>query len=100
MAVNTLFNQCCTFKDHIAESLHRQVLDACRRRGCLGVQQLQTVLAAAQGEAWYLVDLFLCRLSKHRMVAKVAASDLPTDPASTTILDALWLKLYLALLWH
>ena len=30
----------------------------------------------------------------------MAASDLPTDPARTTILDTLWPKLYLALLWH
>ena len=32
------------------------------------------------------------------MVAKLAASDLPADPACTTILDTLWLKLYPALL--
>ena len=99
-AVDTLFNQCCTFNDHVAESLHHQVRDACRRRGCLGVQQLQTVLAAAPGEARSLVDLFLCRLSERRMVAKLAASDLPADPARTTILDALWPKLYPALLRH
>ena len=99
-AVDTLFNQCCTFDDHVTESLHHQVRDACRRRGCLGVQQLQTVLAAAPGEARSLVDLFLCRLSERRMVAKLAASDLPADPARTTILDALWPKLYPALLRH
>ena len=92
-AVNTLFNQWCTFKDHVAKLLHHQVQDG-------GVQQLQTVLAAVPGEALSLVDLLLCRLSERHMVAKVAASDQPRDPARTSILDALWLKLYPALLWH
>ena len=60
----------------------------------------QQCCASGMNVPAYLGNLVKYTSSECSMVAKLAASDLPVDPAHTTILDALWLKLYLALLRH